>query len=93
MNVHLSPEAEAVVRAQVESGRFATADEAIEAAVRLLDDRDEPAERLRSRLHVGLDEWERGETVPLTPALFDAIEGSIEARFRRGEQPDPDVCP
>ncbi len=93
MTLTLTPELEAMIREKVDSGRYATADEVIEAAVRLLDAQDDHLAMLRAKLQVGLDDLERGDTVLLTPELLDEIDREVEERFRRGDEPDPDVCP
>jgi antitoxin ParD1/3/4 len=92
MNVTLTPELEAIVQQRVESGRYGSASEVVREALRLLDERDR-LEHLRSLLAVGLEQARRGELVELTPELLDEIDRRAEERFRRGEEPDPDVCP
>ena len=89
MSVRLTPEVEALIRQKVDSGHYATADEVVQAAVRLLDAYD----RKRQRLLAALAEGERGVGIPYTPELLDEIEREVEERFRRGDQPSPDVCP
>jgi antitoxin ParD1/3/4 len=89
MTVTLTPEAEALIRQQLEAGAYRNADEVIEEALRLLDERDRLA-RLRAKLQIGLDS---GETIPWTPDLLDEIEREAEDAYRRGEKPSPDVCP
>jgi antitoxin ParD1/3/4 len=93
MSVQLTPETEALIREKVASGRYATGEELVETALRLLDERDRQIQQLRAKLQIGLDQIERGETVQFTPELLDEIEREAEEQFRRGEQPDPDVCP
>ena len=90
MSIRLSPRTEALIRQQVDSGRYATADEVIEAAVRLLELQDRQRERLRAKLQIGLDS---GEGIELTAELMDEIEREAEAAYQRGEKPSPDVCP
>ncbi|HEY7030799.1 MAG TPA: type II toxin-antitoxin system ParD family antitoxin [Thermomicrobiales bacterium] len=92
MNVTLTPEAEALVRRQIEAGRFQTADEVIEEALGVLDER-ERMEQLRAKLQVGIDQADRGELVDWTPELREQIRQSARRRVKLGEKPDPDVCP
>jgi antitoxin ParD1/3/4 len=92
MNVVLTPQLEAMIRERVESGRYASAADVVEEALRLLDERDR-LEHLRSLLAVGLDQARRGETVEYTPELLEEIRQRAIERFRRGELPNPDVCP
>lgn len=92
MNVSLTPQLEAMIRRRVESGRYNNASEVVREALRLLEER-ERLEHLRSLLAVGLDQARRGELIDFTPELMEDIHRRAGERFRRGEQPKPDVCP
>lgn len=92
MGIHLSPEAKSLIQDKVASGRYATADEVIQAAIRLLDDHDRLV-HLQSLLAVGLAQADRGEAVELTPQLLDNIAQEVEERFQRGDESNPDVGP
>lgn len=89
MTVSLTPQHEALIRQKVEAGLYATADEAIAAAVRLLDEHDRQLHRLRAAIAEG----EEGEAIPWTPELTAQLSREADEMSRRGEQPDPDVCP
>ena len=93
MPIQLTPETEALIREKVDSGRYATADEVIEVALRLLAVREQHTQQLRASIAEGLAAIERGEGVELTPELMDEIDREIDERLRRGERPNPDVCP
>jgi len=92
MNVSLTPELEAMIRQQVDSGRYNNASEVVREALRLLDEHQR-VQHLRSLLAVGLEQAQRGELVELTPELLEDIHRRAEERFHRGEKPKPDVCP
>ena len=92
MTVTLSPKAEAIVRELVEGGRYADLDEVIERALEALD-YQERTERLRAMLQEGIDEDDRGEVDEWTPELRERLHQQALERYRRGEQPDPDVLP
>ena len=92
MNVSLTPELEAMIRQQVDSGRYNNASEVVREALRLLDEHQR-VQHLRSLLAVGLEQAQRGELVEFTPELMADIHRRAEERFHRGEEPDPDVCP
>ena len=92
MTVQLTPEAEALIRQKVESGLYATADEVIEEALRLLDEHDR-LRQLRAKLDVGWEQIERGETIPFTPELVAQMKKDASRMFREGKQPNPDDCP
>jgi len=90
--VSLTPELEAMIRQQVESGRYNNASEVVREALRLLDEHQR-VQHLRSLLAVGLEQAQRGELVEFTPELVEDITRRANERFLRGEEPDPDVCP
>ena len=89
MPIELSPQTEALIREKVKQGLYANADEAIAAAVRLLDEHDRHMTRLRAAIAAG----EEGEALPWTPALMDKLTREAEEMRHRGETPNPDVCP
>jgi len=92
MTVTLSPHAEAIIREKVDSGRYGSSDEVIEQALQALDER-ERLERLQAMLQVGLNADDRGEVDEWTPELRERLHLEALERYRRGEQPDPDVLP
>jgi antitoxin ParD1/3/4 len=65
MNVSLNPELEKLVEAKVQSGRYSSATQVVEEALRLLErqesDREDYLKHLRSRIDEGLAELDRGE--------------------------------
>jgi len=92
MNVSLTPQLETMIRQHVASGRYNNASEVVRDALRLLEDH-ERRQQLRSLLAVGLEQERQGELVEFTPEREDEIDRRAEERFRRGDLPDPDVCP
>ena len=75
MVIELPPKVEALIREQVDNGRFASADEVIAAAVRLLEERD----RKRRWLLAALAEGEEGEGIPYTPRSMRQIQEEADA--------------
>ena len=61
MNVSLTPELERLVNEKVESGLYQTASEVVREALRLLKERDQAREQLRTDVQAGLDQLARGE--------------------------------
>ena len=55
------PELERLVNEKVESGLYQTASEVVREALRLLKDRDQAREQLRSDVQSGFDQLARGE--------------------------------
>lgn len=80
MDVTLPPEFDAIVRRQVESGRYASAAEVVEDALRLLEERDRLRERwleeLGKEIDIGIDEADRGL---LEPFDMNAIRAEVKA--------------
>jgi antitoxin ParD1/3/4 len=69
MNVSLTPELEALVHEQVQSGQYSSASEVIRDALRMFNqrqrDRLAKLEDLRREIQIGIDQVERGEVKPL----------------------------
>ncbi len=85
MSITITADAEAKIREKVESGRYASAEEVIAEALRLLDE-DEQAklERLRGLIDDGF----AGPFTPLTRESWaDGLERAKQ-RFLAGERPD-----
>lgn len=91
MPIQLPPQAEAVIREKVTSGLYANPEEAIDIAVQLLEEHDRrlQVERLRAAIAKG----EEGEALLWTPELMGQLTREAEEMQRRGETPNPDVCP
>jgi antitoxin ParD1/3/4 len=69
MTIHLSGDREQLVRALIQSGRYASEDEVIDQALRLLQERDDQAKLavLRREIAVGIEQADRGELEPFDP--------------------------
>jgi len=92
MDITLTSKAEAVIRRQVASGSYASADEAVEAAVMLLDESDR-LQHLRALLQEAERETREGSVMEWTPQLRRQLRQEAELMARQGIAPDPDVCP
>lgn len=77
MNISLTPELEQFVSSTVKSGRYSSASEVIEAALRLLEEREMERlvrlEELRKEIRIGIEASDRGE-------VFDGEEVLKELR-------------
>ena len=90
MNVHLTPELEALVQAKVKSGRYNSASEVVREALRLFEERDELLElrkdAIRQQIDAGWYSLRRGEGVD-GEAFFADLErkeqGLTEAQKQR----------
>lgn len=92
MNITITSEGQRVIEEQVRSGQYQNAEQVVEDALHLLEERrraeEDPAniERLRKLVKVGLDQLDRGECGPLD---FDALRARLHAehaerRAKRG---------
>jgi antitoxin ParD1/3/4 len=86
MMIQLSEEHQQLVRSLMEDGGFASEDEVIDTALRLLQEHDEQAmiAELRREVAIGLEEADRGELAPFDP--LGTLE-RIRARQSSGERP------
>lgn len=91
MTVDLPP-LEALIRARVESGRYGDAPAVIDAALRLLDERDR-IECLRRLVVDAEAEVERGEVVDWTPEFFDRLKREAADASRDNVPVHDDVRP
>jgi hypothetical protein len=89
MDITLTPRAEAVIKEKVDSGLYASADE---AAVLLLDERDR-YEHLRTSLLEAGQQTPDGKVVAWTPELRRELRQEAEEMVAQGIPPDPDLCP
>lgn len=88
MTIQLPPKIEALIDEQIARGRYASAAEVIEAAVRLLEERERRLEHLRSLLLAAEEETRRGDVVEWTPELRRQIRREAEEMARQGTSGD-----
>ena len=93
MTIELPPQVEALIREQVDSGRFASAEEVIAAAVRVLSAEDHRLTVLRSLLIEAEAETARGDVVEWTPELRQTLREEAAEMVDRGIAPAPHVSP
>ena len=93
MVIDLTPETVALIEGKIARGRYDSADAAITAALRLLDARDRHHDWLRGKMADAAGQVARGDVIEFTDALLDDLDREIDERVRRGDVPNPDVCP
>lgn len=83
----LPPEVESFLRRKVESGMYDSADEVIEEALRLLEERDKlreiRLEELRALIRVGIEQADRGELLD-EAEVFGPIREKLRKRMESG---------
>lgn len=89
MNVSLTPEFEQFIRTQVESGKYASADEVIRAGLRLLEERERiykgRFEELQQEIMLGIEASERGEVVD-GEIVFRELQQKLQQRRAQAGQ-------
>ena len=83
MNVSLTPELEHVVNKKVSSGLYQTASEVIREGLRLLIERDQRLESLRSEVRAGFEAIARGEYTEYDGASIQKLAARVKSRGRR----------
>ena len=74
---------EAFIRSEVASGKYASADEAVSEAVRLLQKRERQLVSLRGDIEIGMTAFDRGEVTAIrTDADRQALIDDIQRRGR-----------
>jgi len=86
MDVSLTPELEKLVNSQVESGKYGSASEVINEALRLLQEheksREARLEALRLEIAKAIDQADRGELIP-GDQVFDRLREKNNALSRQ----------
>ncbi|HAA29774.1 MAG TPA: type II toxin-antitoxin system ParD family antitoxin [Cyanobacteria bacterium UBA8553] len=81
MNVSLTPEIEQFIQSQVESGKYASADEVILAALKAFEERERiykgRFEELRREIMLGVKASERGEVVD-SEIVFSQLQQKLQ---------------
>lgn len=88
-----SPELQQLVQAELATGEYASQEELLLEAMRLLADRNKRRQEFRERLRVARDQLDRGEGIELDgdealEAFFDEIKTEVNAELaaeRKGQ--------
>lgn len=88
----LSPDVKSYIDAQVSEGVYASAEEALDDAVRRMrQEKEKRLTRLRKALAKGEAQLDRGEGREFSPAVMDEILARARKRMGSGKPMDPDV--
>ncbi|MBX3070696.1 MAG: type II toxin-antitoxin system ParD family antitoxin [Thermomicrobiales bacterium] len=85
MNVSLTPQLEAMIRAKVDSGMYNNASEVVREALRIME-REEKRRILMDALQEGVDQIERGETIEYTSSTMQDALARARANLAAGHQ-------
>jgi antitoxin ParD1/3/4 len=88
MNVSLTAKLEAMVEERVRSGNYQSASEVVREALRLLGEVEEiraaRLKALRREIAAGMQDLDRGRSVPFDRKVADSIKARGRKAFRRG---------
>jgi len=84
MNVSLTPQLEAMIRAKVDSGMYNNASEVVREALRIME-REGKLQQLREAVKLGFDQLDRGEGIVFTPQTLDRILNEARENARLGK--------
>jgi antitoxin ParD1/3/4 len=85
MNVSLTPQLEAMIRAKVDSGLYNNASEVVREALRIME-REERDRQLREAVKLGFDQIDRGETITFTAGTMERLMQEASANSKAGRQ-------
>ncbi|MEG3991367.1 type II toxin-antitoxin system ParD family antitoxin [Microcoleus sp. S28C3] len=83
MNIVLKPEYEEFIRAQIQSGKYGSAEELIGEAIALLRERKQRIEELRQKIAVGTAQIAKGQVTD-GELVFAKIQEKIDRREQSG---------
>ncbi len=76
MNIQLKPEHEQFIQAQMASGRFTNADDVINEAFKLLEERERRLQELRQKIAVGTEQIAQGKVTD-GEVVFERLQEKI----------------
>jgi putative addiction module CopG family antidote len=82
--IQIASQTQETIKRLIASGNYADANAVIEAALRMLEERDRKLAWLRRELAIGEDQEKRGETVPYTPDFMERLMREAGERSRQG---------
>ena len=89
MDVRLTPDQEALIRQGIESGRFVRAEEAIQEALSLWEERERKRAEFRATLQDARSAIARGEGRVITPQSMRELARDVEERGTAKLRSDP----
>jgi antitoxin ParD1/3/4 len=84
MNINLKPEYEQFIQSQIANGQFATVDEVINEAVKLLEKRANQLEELKRKIALGTEQIKQG-SVTDGEVVFEHLQAKIRLISQENE--------
>jgi antitoxin ParD1/3/4 len=86
MSTSFSPELEELVRQELASGKYASENELLVEAVRLLAERDRRRDELRQQLQIGRNQLDRGEFTEYDDSSLRQFFDELQEQGRQGHE-------
>jgi antitoxin ParD1/3/4 len=84
MNINLQPEYEQFIQSQIANGQFATVDEVINEAVKLLEKRANQLEEFKIKIALGTEQIKQG-SVTDGEVVFERLQAKIRLIDQKNE--------
>ena len=91
MTIQLTPKLEARVEEIMTSGHFSSAEEVVDAALKLLGERERKIAELEAALEAAEKQADEGRTIPYTPQLLERLEREATENARLKKPIDNDL--
>lgn len=84
MNINLKPEYEQFIQSQIANGQFATVDEVINEAVKLLEKQANQLEKLKRKIALGTEQIKQGSLTD-GEVVFERLQAKIRLIAQENE--------
>lgn len=91
MVIQLTPKLEARVEEIMTAGHFSSAEEVVDAALKLLGERERRIAELEAALEAAEKQADEGRTIPYTPQLLERLEREATENARLKKPIDNDL--
>jgi putative addiction module CopG family antidote len=91
--IQLSGQTQETIKRLIAASNYADANAVIDAALRMLEERDRKLALLRAELVVGEEQEKRGDTVPYTPDFMERLRWEADDRSQQGTPVSDSVQP
>ena len=83
--IQITSQTQETIKRLIATGNYADANAVIDAALRILEERDRKLAWLRAELAIGEEQEKRGELIEFTPERFEAIKRQAIENAKAGK--------